>query len=454
MANLSVANCTTCNKEFHHKKQKAGKFCSIPCYRAWQKSPGYLHGRPKKYNGDCAHCSKAVYGKDVSVCRNGKKSDKIFCDRDCYNNYRIALRASTLSATSTKCKGCDATVGALSKKGVKPLYCSFECRVRHKTPKPQVCVNCGHEFCAIKWFKGRKRATRVTHAKTCSAKCHNQWIRNNPERKRKISEAFRGEKHPNWQGGPTTDKGRHYRGAGWTRIRKEIRKRDNYTCQDCGVTEAEHGRALDVHHKRPFNQFNGDNEKANKPSNLITLCKKCHTNADWAWRLANPIQITLSLDGDSSKPRKPSYPSDLTGLTFNDVTVIGKADTDSNSNCTKWKYVCNRCGSKKEAWRSVFVQTGIYDCGCGRKERRKAAWKKRAETRKYVWHVDGVDYGRAADAAKVHGVTDSTISVWCKGRKSQGKGIRAANTKAVDGWIPPRENCWYGLRSKKTASQG
>lgn len=50
------------------------------------------------------------------------------------------------------------------------------------------------------------------------------------------------------------------------RIRKNIQKRDNWTCFDC----KKHGGSIDVHHI--------DENKSNlQYDNLITLCKSCHT---------------------------------------------------------------------------------------------------------------------------------------------------------------------------------
>jgi len=57
------------------------------------------------------------------------------------------------------------------------------------------------------------------------------------------------------------------------KLRESIRKRDNYTCQNCGMTEEKHhdfcGRNLEVHHK-------DRNKQNNKQNNLIALCKPCH----------------------------------------------------------------------------------------------------------------------------------------------------------------------------------
>ena len=73
-----------------------------------------------------------------------------------------------------------------------------------------------------------------------------------------------GENNWNWKGG------RKPYPKEWTRLFKEdIRKRDSYTCQHCGISEAEYKRKLDVHHKDD-NKFNLDE------TNLISLCRSCH----------------------------------------------------------------------------------------------------------------------------------------------------------------------------------
>ena len=60
--------------------------------------------------------------------------------------------------------------------------------------------------------------------------------------------------------------------------KKTILKRDNYTCQYCGMTQKEHfkkyGRDIEVHHIN-YCTFNC------KSSNLITLCKQCNINANY-----------------------------------------------------------------------------------------------------------------------------------------------------------------------------
>jgi len=56
------------------------------------------------------------------------------------------------------------------------------------------------------------------------------------------------------------------------KLKEEIRKRDNYTCQDCGIIQdvlKGWYKKLDVHH------IDGDDTN-NDPENMISLCRNCH----------------------------------------------------------------------------------------------------------------------------------------------------------------------------------
>jgi len=54
-----------------------------------------------------------------------------------------------------------------------------------------------------------------------------------------------------------------------TKLRNQIKQRDNFTCQECNKIESQLKYKLHVHHI-------DYNKKNNKPENLITLCKSCH----------------------------------------------------------------------------------------------------------------------------------------------------------------------------------
>ena len=75
------------------------------------------------------------------------------------------------------------------------------------------------------------------------------------------------------------------RGPNWPQQRDLARARDNSRCRQCGAVERA-GRQHDVHHVRPFREFNwspGQNDnylQANHLENLITLCTACHRQAE------------------------------------------------------------------------------------------------------------------------------------------------------------------------------
>jgi len=66
-------------------------------------------------------------------------------------------------------------------------------------------------------------------------------------------------------------------GSEWRRISSKVRRRDNHTCQMCGVAQEEYRleQALDVHHIKPIREFNNPKD-AHTLDNLVTLCRKCH----------------------------------------------------------------------------------------------------------------------------------------------------------------------------------
>lgn len=84
--------------------------------------------------------------------------------------------------------------------------------------------------------------------------------------------AILGEKNPNWRGGKSNEP--------WPlafadlKLKEQIRSRDNYQCQLCGVLQSECTRSLDIHHI--------DYVKENLSyQNLISLCWCCNTKVNY-----------------------------------------------------------------------------------------------------------------------------------------------------------------------------
>jgi 5-methylcytosine-specific restriction endonuclease McrA len=91
-----------------------------------------------------------------------------------------------------------------------------------------------------------------------------------------FSSHFCGENSPHWRGGSVG-----YYGPNWDKQRKAANQRDNFTCQFCGKKKTT--RYLDAAHVVPFRHFGLQRyKKANRLSNLVTLCRSCHTKYDWA----------------------------------------------------------------------------------------------------------------------------------------------------------------------------
>jgi hypothetical protein len=84
-----------------------------------------------------------------------------------------------------------------------------------------------------------------------------------------------GEDHPNWK---SNSKSWPSYGSRWHKQRRKARERDG-CCQVCALPSwayrSLHGRAMDVHHIIPFEDFD-DPQEANRLSNLMTLCASCH----------------------------------------------------------------------------------------------------------------------------------------------------------------------------------
>ena len=92
---------------------------------------------------------------------------------------------------------------------------------------------------------------------------------NNPIVREQRSNSHKGERNPQWRDGLSFEP---YAPEFNDKLKEQIRKRDNYTCQVCHAPE--NGVKLHQHHI-------DYNKKNNKPSNLISLCKSCHAKTNF-----------------------------------------------------------------------------------------------------------------------------------------------------------------------------
>lgn len=266
-----MAICQTCGNNLKDYPSKPKSYCCVECYREAQRNGKYNRGSSVPIQ-KCLNCGKPVqrvFGKN----RKGELCDKIFCSRSCYDDYRV----KNTMKIKTKCKECGKEIYGYKKREV--IFCSAECRNKHVTPDKRKCPICGKIFKPT-YIDKKGRVHHPNDRKFCSPECVRKNISVNEERKKKISDAFTGEKHPAWLGGRA-----NYRGENWRRNKRAAVKRDG-ACKHCGMTPEESKKQfkanLEVHHIKPFRYFESP-EEANNLGNLITLCKSCHKKAEWAY---------------------------------------------------------------------------------------------------------------------------------------------------------------------------
>ena len=214
------------------------------------------------------YLSQAIKDK-ISKTKTGKKIHKI-CPI-CGIGFDIIPSHKHQECCSKKCKG--------------KLY-SGENSPQWKEKIQKICLICKKTF---------KVPLSKKDKKCCSPKCSREMLserfrrEKNPffnqhhsqKQKDKWSEdrkgKYIGENNPMFgmtgEKCPTYTDGKGYDPypVGWTRITREIRFRDGYLCQKCGLSEIEeiNGQKLSTHHI--------DNDKRNcLANNLITLCFRCN----------------------------------------------------------------------------------------------------------------------------------------------------------------------------------
>lgn len=122
------------------------------------------------------------------------------------------------------------------------------------------------------WSKGMK-LSESTRKKMSLSRMGRTFSQESIE---KMRVAQLGKKAHNWQGGKSFEP---YPPEFNNKLKYFIRKKNNFTCQECNYTEEQLGYILSIHHI--------DYDKTNNnPNNLMALCKSCHSKTgfnreDW-----------------------------------------------------------------------------------------------------------------------------------------------------------------------------
>lgn len=239
-----MAECPTCGKELATESGMKTHHAQVHDERLTQNS------------WTCAWCEEQFTRPESQV--NG--NENVFCSKACHGEW---IHNNEHTRKRVSCEWC----GHVFERRESHIdsrqhnFCSHECHGNWKKQQGTIVVSC--EVCDTEVTKNKAYAERCDYH-FCSTDCQGAWY----------SENINGEDHPLWKGG-----GDVYYGPNWLSQRRATVERDNYECQDCGLTREEHyeqyGSDLEVHHKTPIRTFE-DTSDANQLANLITVCMNCH----------------------------------------------------------------------------------------------------------------------------------------------------------------------------------
>lgn len=259
-----VRACVVCGTKFVTTEANPKRYCSIGC-RVKETLKNQATIRRKKVV--CAGCGATF---ETPLCRNPR-----YCSRAC----AVRDKRTRPPYTTRQCDFCGEIYRFRPSvhRPVKVHYCSKRCR-RNAERKQRTlntvtkqCENCGKMYQVHKSQDSNGRTSRY-----CSRECMDQGI----------SKRKRGAGNPNYRGGALG-----YRGPNWGRQRRLALQRDGYTCQICGKNLKNGKRWIcGVHHIIGYRTFNGDWNSANKLTNLVTLCRSCHSKVEFG-RLPCPMPL-------------------------------------------------------------------------------------------------------------------------------------------------------------------
>ena len=141
------------------------------------------------------------------------------------------------------------------------------------------------KFLIKEYIQNKKSTIQIAKEVGCGSETIRRYLKIHKIKSRTHSEVTKGKNNPmhgkSGELSPNYIDGRSfepYPSKFNSFLKEQIRKRDNYTCHGCAMTQEEHfiiyGRDLEAHHI----DYNKQNCKEN---NLITLCKQCNIRANY-----------------------------------------------------------------------------------------------------------------------------------------------------------------------------
>lgn len=244
-----------------------------------------------KVNLICKLCNKKF---SVSPCRENKAK---YCSNDCsriaFSNFcksQIGEKNSNWKESiKKKCLICGKSFDVHFSRKDTAKFCSIKCANKGmERKKKYICLNCGEEFyfevgrkrtfcsmnCRDNYWKGGNHPSYKPESriKKVCLNCKKDFITLYKYRKHKfcsnlcVGEYHSGKRNAAWMGGVSFEP---YPSKFNGKLKRKIKKRDNYICQLCGIPEQECLVKHSVHHI-DYNKNNCEE------INLITLCNSCH----------------------------------------------------------------------------------------------------------------------------------------------------------------------------------
>ena len=240
--------CETCEKSIKRTPYRIKKhkhhFCSLKCRTEFFKDKNNPTWKGGKVEVKCEICRKTFL---AYTSRNQR-----FCSEKCMLN---ALHKQIYKQIKIKCKQCGKIFNRTPShiKRRPNHFCSKDCSNTYFTNRIEVkCAFCG------KTLKRIPSNIKKIRGCFCNRKCFGNFVKN----------YCNGENGFNWRGGISKEP---YSFDFNDKLKEQIRKRDNYTCQKCG--NKSNGRKLSIHHI--------DYQKKNtNPTNLIALCVSCNSKVN------------------------------------------------------------------------------------------------------------------------------------------------------------------------------
>lgn len=258
-------NCSICDSsmEVHPSKAKKNKHfaCSPTCESELSRRNRIAYfGSADERIATCENCGKQFERKPSQV----KKYEHSFCCRSCKTAWQQGQeKPDQVKGYWYLCECCGKPVWRTPATLREHVFCSIECtnQAPHNRPINKINVPCAACGKILQRFPSRLIRSENMF---CNRQCHAAWKK----------ETMIGANNRLWKGGKIDEE--HY-GPQWIIIREIIRKRDNYTCQRCGIHQDSLSKALSVHHIVPFRLFYPDHiDAAHHQSNLVSLCQSCH----------------------------------------------------------------------------------------------------------------------------------------------------------------------------------